>query len=97
MVEDDLTVEEMRKPPANRRVKRSFMSPRDMVRLRTEIMRVTKKQLAEQLLNPSTGHPINRSSLTFWETGRRPVPLWVARRIKDLAEAAKAYDAKRQL
>jgi predicted transcriptional regulator len=37
--------------------------------------------------------PLTRNAVSHYERGIRPVPLWVARRVHDLAEAARVYDA----
>lgn len=93
MIEDDQTVQEMRgrDTPAPR----SFMTASEMRTVRATVLRVTQGKLAEQLIKPTTGAPVTASIVCRWELGERPVPLWAARRIRDLAEAARRYDAKR--
>lgn len=96
-MEDDATVEEMRKSTKPKpALKRSFMSPGELLNIRTVVLRVSQRKLGEQLLNPSNGQPCSVPQISYWETGSRAVPLWAARRIRDLAEAAKRYDAKRE-
>jgi hypothetical protein len=80
--------------PAERKLRRSFIGPGELVSLRTLVIRVPQTRLVEQLVDPCTGEPVTRNALSHWERGTRPVPLWVARRVRDLAEAARAYDAK---
>lgn len=95
MIEDDETVEGMRsvkaKPP-----KRSFMAPNELRTLRTTVLRVTQKMLAEQMIHPDDGLPVAQVRISEWEGGTRCVPLWAARRIRELAECAKRYDMKRE-
>jgi hypothetical protein len=92
-MEDEKTVEEMRvKVKRVSSFRRSFMSPGELYSIRTKVLRVMLKTLSEQLVSPSTGEPCDASTLYRWEMGQRPVPLWVARRVRDLAEAAKKYD-----
>jgi hypothetical protein len=96
MIEDDQTVTEMRTRilPAMRRP-RSFMAPEEMRQLRLTVLRIPQHKLASMLIDPNTGKPVGESSIKNWEAGRRGVALWVARRVRDLAEAARRYDAKR--
>jgi hypothetical protein len=94
MIEDDQTVEEMRIPKA-RPESRSFMAAGELRLTRCTVLRVSQARLAEQLIDPSNGRPVSGPAVCLWETGRRPVPLWAARRIKDLAEAAKRYDLRK--
>jgi DNA-binding transcriptional regulator YiaG len=93
MIEDDQTVQEMRgrDTPAPR----SFMTASEMRSIRATVLRVTQGKLAEQLIKPTTGEPVTTGMVSRWEIGERPVPLWAARRIRDLAEAARRYDARR--
>lgn len=93
MIEDDITVEEMRaeKPSGTR----SFMTFGELRLLRTQTLRVTQEKLAEQLIKPLDGTPVTTGMVSYWETGYRPIPLWVARRVRELAEAARRYDAKK--
>ena len=94
-MEDHLTVIEMRRQDSDRfDLRREFMSAGELVNLRTEVLRVTQDRLVEQLISPSTGVPIKRAAVSLWEKGRRPIPLWAARRIRNLAEAARRYDAQ---
>jgi hypothetical protein len=62
--------------------------------IRTNVLRVTQEKLAEQLIDPNTGMPISRHLVYKWEGGDRAVPLWAARHILALAEAARKYDMK---
>jgi hypothetical protein len=91
-MEDDLTVAEMRREPEK---PLPFMSAGELLYLRTKVMRVTQSRLCEQLISPSTGAPVSASIMSLWEKGRRPIPLWVARRTRDIAAAIKVYDEKR--
>jgi hypothetical protein len=93
-VEDDLTVVEMRREHGQSRLDKPFMSPGELINIRTVILRVTQVRLTEQLLDPSTGEQINQSSICLWEKGQRPIPLWAARHIRALAEAARRYDER---
>lgn len=94
-MEDDQTVNDMRRVDRKEPLRRSYMSPGELIGLRTHVLRVKQNRLIEQLINPSTGEPCTATAYSRWETGKRRIPLWVARRVRDLAEAAKAYDAKR--
>jgi len=91
-MEDDLTVAEMRRGTEK---PLPFMSAGELLHLRTRVMRVTQARLCEQLISPSTGAPVSASILSLWEKGRRPIPLWVARRTRGIAEAIKSYDERR--
>jgi hypothetical protein len=93
MIEDDQTVEEMRSRDVP--APRSFMTAAELRVIRFQTLRVTQGKLAEQLIKPTTGQPITAGLISRWEAGVRPVPLWAARRIRDLAEAARRYDAKK--
>jgi hypothetical protein len=94
MIEDDKTIEEMRTDTKQLRTPRSFMTIQELRTLRETVLRVTRQKLCEQLIRPETGRPLPLSTYAFWETGRRAVPLWAARRVRDLAEAARRYDLK---
>ncbi len=95
MIEDDATVSEMRGVPRPKPPKRSFMTQEELRLLRLTVIKVAQGKLAEQLLKPEDGLPVKQSRISDWETGVRPIPLWAARRIRELAEAAKRYDFKR--
>jgi DNA-binding transcriptional regulator YiaG len=92
MIEDDLTVQGIRKV---RRRKRSFMSASELRLLRNTVIKVTQAELGAELINPDEGLPVRQSQVCAWESGRR-VPLWAARRVRELAEAARKYDFKRE-
>jgi hypothetical protein len=89
------STETAQRVPPERRIRHTFMTPGELVLLRRTVLRVPQDRVAEQLVDPSTGMPLTRNAVSHYETGLRPVPLWVARRIRDLADAARAYDAKR--
>jgi predicted transcriptional regulator len=89
---DDITIAQMRAKPDNPR--RDFMSPGELINLRREVIKVQQDKLARELISPVTGHPLNPSLISYWESGKRPIPLWAARMIRSFAEAAKIYDAK---
>lgn len=91
-MEDDLTVLEMRREQEK---PLPFMSSGELLYLRTKVMRVTQARLCEQLISPSTGAPVSTSIFSLWEKGRRAIPLWVARRTREIAEAIKSYDDRR--
>jgi hypothetical protein len=93
-VEDDLTVAELRRDDAKTRLDKPFMSGGELTYLRKTIMRVTQNRLCEQLISPSTGEPVSVSIMSLWEKSRRPIPLWVSRRVRDLAECVRRVDAK---
>ena len=80
--------------PADRKPRRSFMKPGEFAVLRQVVIRATQERVAEQLVDPDTGQPVTRNCLSAWERGARPVPLWAARRVRDLAEAARSYDRR---
>jgi len=87
-------IEDMRMPPGGRKPKRSFMSHTDLKKIRVEVLMVTQRALAKNLLDPSTGEPISSYLICKWEKGDRAVPLWAARHIKYLRGAALEYDKK---
>lgn len=89
---DDPTVVEMRRPDARRTI--SFMAPGELLHIRREVLLVPQARLCEQLIDPTDGEACSTTTLSRWERGSRPVPLWAARRIRDLAEAAKNYDER---
>lgn len=93
-MEDDLTVAELRRDDAKSRLDKPFMSAGELVYLRKTLMRVTQGRLCEQLISPTTGEPVSISILSLWEKSRRPIPLWVARRVRDLSECVRRVDAK---
>lgn len=95
-MEDDQTVKEMRRVRNKNIVKRSFMAPGELVNLRVHVLKVIQSRLCEQLINPSTGNPLTIAALSRWENGKVPVPLWAARLIRDLSEAARKYDSKKK-
>ena len=66
----------------------------ELRRIRTDTLRVTQQSLAEQLVDPATGMPISGDLVCHWEHGTRAVPLWAARHISILAEAAREHDLK---
>lgn len=94
MIEDDQTVQEMRAAREPTTVARSFMAAAELRSLRETVLRVTQARLAAQLIKPEDGRPVSVETVSNWEHGRRAIPLWAARHIRDLAEAAKRYDAK---
>ena len=95
MLEDDLTVIEMRsKPPRSTPPRHTFMEASELRRIRVSVIRVERRMLAEQLIRPDTGEPVEATTIGSWERGKRPIPLWAARRIKDLAEVARRFDQK---
>ena len=77
-----------------RKPRRSFMKNTEVRDIRTDVLRVTQEKLAEQLIDPVTGMPISRSLIVRWEMGDRAVPLWAARHLLALAEAAREHDMK---
>ena len=90
------TIREMRKRAKGpgRQPRRSFMKHSELFKIRTDTLRVTQKKLADQLIDPSTGMPVSAHLVCKWEHGERAVPLWAARHISLLAEAARAFDKK---
>lgn len=94
-MEDDQTVNEMRRVIEKERLRPEFISSGELLSIRTQALRVPQSRVVEQLINPATGKPCTIAAYCRWEKGYRPAPLWVARRMRDLAEAAKKYDAKR--
>ena len=94
-MEDDQTVNEMRRVVERENLKPEFISPGELFSIRTQALRVTQGRVVEQLINPSTGRPCTVAAYCRWEKGHRPIPLWVARKMRDLEEAARKYDAKR--
>jgi hypothetical protein len=94
-MEDDQTINEMRMVREKETLRPSFMSPGELLSIRTQVLRVPQGRVIEQLINPSTGSPCTVAAYCRWEKGHRPIPLWVARKMRDLEEAARKYDAKR--
>jgi hypothetical protein len=90
-MEDDLTITEMRRAEEK---DLPFMTAGELLYLRTKVMRVTQARLCEQLISPSTGQPVSTSIFSLWEKGRRAIPLWVARRTREIGEAAKNHDER---
>ncbi len=93
-MEDDLTISEIRR---EEEPKLPFMSSGELLHLRKEVLGrpgrpCTQERLCKQLISPSTGESISQSVLSLWEKGKRPIPMWVARRVRALAEAAMKYD-----
>jgi hypothetical protein len=82
-------VREMRIKSKPRISRRAFMRPSEFRRVRETILIVRQDTLAENLINPSTGQPVSGAAICRWETGQRPIPLWVARRMKALENAAR--------
>ncbi len=94
-MEDDQTVLEMRKDKDKpSRLDKPFMAAGELYTLRTETIRTTQQRLCDQLVSPSTGETCSTSIMSLWEKGKRPIPLWVARKVRDLAECARRLDAK---
>jgi hypothetical protein len=79
---------------ADRRPRQSFMEPGELALLRRGVIRVSQTRLVTQLINPNTGFPIAECTLSLYESGARPTPLWVAQRVMDLAASARSYDAR---
>lgn len=88
------TIREMRKPPRGRQPRRSFMKCTELRRTRTDTLRVTQQKLAEQMIDPATGMPVSENLVCKWERGERAVPLWAARHVSLLAQAAREHDMK---
>lgn len=80
--------------PAIKKPRRSFMKPGELVLLRRTVIKVSQARLVEQLVSPENGLPIAACTLSLYESGARPVPLWAARRIRELAQAARSYDSR---
>jgi hypothetical protein len=92
---DDQTIEELRRPAKEKvTLKKSFMSHGEMKHIRTDLLHVTQRRLCAALIDPSDGEPIQGPMYSYWESGKRSIPLWAARRMRDLAEAAKSYDRR---
>ena len=72
--------------------RRTFLNHVEMKRIRVDILRCSQIALASQLLNPTTGQPVSTTSVSRWEKGIRPIPLWVARHVRLLQDAARKYD-----
>ena len=87
-------IEEMRMPPGGRKPKRSFMGNIELRSIRVETLKVTQVALATNLIDPSDGEPISPYLISHWEAGSRAVPLWAARHIRILHDAALEYDRK---
>lgn len=64
------------------------MRPSEFRRTREVVLHVKQESLAGKIINPSTGAPVSTATVCRWETGQRPIPLWVARRMRALANAA---------
>lgn len=92
----DDDVDELRNEQDIKKLSRSFMARGELIGIRKSILKVSQPRLCEKLINPSTGDKIMRNTLSGWEIGLRPVPLWAARRLRNLADAAKRYDARKK-
>jgi hypothetical protein len=68
------------------------MSPDELQHIRKVVLGVSQAKLTEQLIDPCTGAPINKFTVTRWEGGKTRVPLWAARRIREFERVAKIYD-----
>ena len=90
----DDTIREMRSPSPGRQPRRSFMKNTEVQHVRKTVLRVTQKKLADNLIDPSTGASISKGLVCKWESGERSVPLWAARHISALAQAAREHDMK---
>jgi len=73
----------------------SFMTPDEFHKLRTIIIRTTQERLGKILLDPTTGAPTVRETISRWERGIIPIPLWVARWVRYLGRSAQLKDSKR--
>lgn len=94
MIEDDITVQSIRK---TRPQKRSFMAPSELRLLRSTVIKVSQEKLAAELIKPDDGLPVSQHRICNWETGVRRIPLWAARRVRELADVARKYDTKREV
>lgn len=68
---------------------RSFMHPDEMRSLRMNVLHVSQRELATQMISPFNGYPIAHYTVCKWERALIPVPLWAARRMRELAGTAK--------
>ena len=66
----------------------SHMPPDEVRYIRKVVLGWSIPELADALIDPYTGEPVSLSALNKWSSGANPVPLWVARRLRDLAEKA---------
>ena len=71
---------------------KSFMSPDELSHIRKVVLGISQSQLVEQLIDPNTGTPITKFTLSRWESGKTRVPLWAARRMREFERVAKIYD-----
>lgn len=69
--------------------RRSFMSGNELLDIRHNVLNVTQEALAELVENPSTGDPITTATISRWENESLSVPLWAAKRLRELAERTK--------
>jgi hypothetical protein len=86
------TIKTLRSKPQ----RRTFISNTDLKRIRVDVLRCSQEALASQLLNPISGIPIAGVSISRWERGERPVPLWAARHIRLLEDAARQHDTSEE-
>lgn len=93
--EEIITLDTMREKQPKQRPTRSYMSGPDLTNIRTKVLRVTYRALAEQLIRPDTGEPVSIALLCRWAKGNRSVPRWAAQRILQLAEIARRNDTRR--
>jgi hypothetical protein len=68
------------------------MTPAEARNLRVGAIRATQQQIADQIVSPNTGEPVSGAWICRMERGQRSVPLWMARRLRRLAELARKHD-----
>lgn len=74
--------------------KPTFMSSAEFRDIRIRVLQATQESLAEQLISPETGHAVKHGTVFKWEHSRRAIPLWAARKMRSLADAAREYDSR---
>jgi hypothetical protein len=76
--------------------RRSFLKHEEFRRLRAGVLRITQTILARALISPDTGAPIGVSTVSRWEAGEFAIPLWAAKRIRQMVIAAAEEEKEAQ-
>jgi hypothetical protein len=95
-VEDEIMAALRTRKPRHIPQKRAFMDPANFKHLRKSVIKATQVMLAMQLVNPATGDAIATSTLSKYESGQLGIPMWVAKRMKELTSLVERYAAARR-
>lgn len=80
-----MTIENTYKEQKERSKRKSFMHYKELIKIRTDVLVKSQAEFVKYLIDPATGEPMPRETLSRWERGVSPVPLWAARKIRMLA------------